>query len=68
MEIKHDGDWLKTINDEGFMESLVYFKTSADYVYLGSDDCYCEKLHISELKLIANFLSEYVENYEKIGE
>lgn len=68
MEIKHDGDWLKTINDEGFMGSLVYFKSSADYVYLGSDDFYCEKLHISELKIIAKFLCEYVENYEKSGE
>lgn len=68
MKIKHDGDWLKTINDEGLMESLVYFKTSSDYVYLGLDDFYCEKLHISELKLIAHFLSEYVENYEKIGD
>lgn len=64
MKIEHDGEWLKFINNTGFMESMVYFKPSGDYAYLGLDNFYCEKLHISELKLLAKFLTEYVDKYE----
>ena len=64
MKIEHDGDWLKFIGETGFMESMIYFKPLGDSACLGLDDYCCEKLHISELKLLAKFLTEYVEKYD----
>ena len=67
MKIEHDGEWLRYTNDKGNFDELgLYFKKHKNHYHIGIDDFYYDSLTLEKLKLLSEFLVEYVKNEESL--
>lgn len=67
MKIVHDDDWLKYTDDEGeYLDLGLYFEKYDNLYHIGLDDFYHDSLTLEKLKLLSEFLVEYVKNEESL--
>lgn len=67
MKIKHDGEWLTyTDNEGGYIELSLYLNKVENYYNIGIDGFYNDSLTLDKLKLLSEFLVEYIKNEERL--
>ena len=67
MKIEHDGEWFKYTDDEGNFDELgLLFNKHENHYHIGIDDFYHDSLTLEKLKLLSEFLVEYVKNEESL--
>ena len=67
MKIEHDGEWLKYTDDEDNFDELgLYFNKHENNYHIGIDDFYYDSLTLEKLKLLSEFLVEYIKNEESV--
>ena len=67
MKIEYDGEWTKYTDDEGRWVDLgVYFEKIEDKYYIGLDDFYNTSMSMEKLKLLSEFLVEYIKKEESL--
>lgn len=67
MKIEYDGEWTKYTDDEGCCIDLgLYFEKIGGKYYVGLDDFYNTSMSIEKLKLLSEFLVEYIKKEESL--
>ena len=67
MKIEYDGEWARYTDDESrWVGNAVYFEKIEGKYYLGLDDYCCNTYTLEELKLLSEFLVEYVKKEESL--
>ena len=67
MKIEHDGEWLKFTDNEGrYVELGLYLNKVENYYNIGLDNFYNDSLTLEKLKLLSEFLVEYIKKEERL--
>lgn len=67
MKIIHDGEWLQYTDNEGrYVELGLYLNKVENYYNIGIDGFYNDSLTLDKLKLLSEFLVEYIKNEERL--
>ena len=67
MKIEYDGEWIKYTNDEScFVDFGLYFEKIGGKYYIGLDDFYNTSMSMEKLKLLSEFLVEYIKKEESL--
>jgi hypothetical protein len=67
MKIKHDGEWLKYTDDEDkYLDLGLYFDKHKGLYHIGLDDFYHDSMTLEKLKLLSEFLVDYVKKEESL--
>lgn len=67
MKIEYDGEWTKYTDDEGCCIDLgLYFEKIGGKYYIGLDDFYNTSMSMEKLKLLSEFLVEYIKKEESL--
>ena len=67
MKIEYDAEWTKYTDDEGRWVDLgLYFEKIGDKYYIGLDDYYNTSMSMEELKLLSEFLVDYIKKEESL--
>lgn len=67
MKIEYDGEWTKYTDDVGSWVDLgLYFEKIGGKYYIGLDDFYNTSMSMEKLKLLSEFLVEYIKKEESL--
>ena len=67
MKIAYDGEWLKYTDDEDrYVELGLYLNKVENYYNIGLDNFYNDSLTLEKLKLLSEFLVEYIKKEESL--
>lgn len=67
MKIEYDGEWIKYTDDgDSWIDLGLYFEKIEDKYYIGLDDFYNTSMSMEKLKLLSEFLVEYIKKEESL--
>ena len=67
MKIDYNGYWTKIVDENGReIDTGLFFKKTGNKYLLGFDDFYCNERTLKELKVLSEFLVDYIKKEESL--